>query len=151
MNDTGSNSRRPLLDRLDSFADAWRPQAGDKLVGIVVDLDLRSSQFDEEPYPIVTVRVSELGSTEQGGRPIPPGSERSFHAFHTVARNEVARQQPALGQTVGIASHGRHDRGYERYRVIVERPPNPLPERALIDVDEEPPAPTENDDPAVPF
>jgi len=100
---------RTLHDRLDSFAEAWRPEPGDKLVGRIIDIDERDSAYSEVPYPIVTVETDD-------------GQEMAFHAFHTVARNELAKQRPVIGNRIGIAYHGRPEgKSYEAYRVIVER------------------------------
>ena len=84
-------------------------RVGDKLIGTVVDLDERDSAYGDEPYPIVTVETDD-------------GNELAFHAFHTVARNELAKQRPVVGERIGIAYHGKKDgKNYESYRVIVER------------------------------
>lgn len=100
---------KSITERLDSFAEAWRPEPGDKLVGVIVDLDERVSQYDEDGYPILVVETDD-------------GQEFAFHAFHTVARNELAKQRPAVGDRVGVAYHGKKDgRNYESYRIIVER------------------------------
>ena len=102
-----------LSERLDFFAEAWRPEPGDKLVGTVIDLDERESAFSEEPYPIVTVKTDDRG-------------EFAWHAYHTVARRELAKQRPRTGDRIGIAYHGKPDgKAYERYRVIVERDEKP--------------------------
>ena len=58
---------RSLDDRLDNFAEAWKPEPGDKLIGTVVDLDERDSAYGDEPYPIVTVQNDD-------------GNELAFHA-----------------------------------------------------------------------
>lgn len=109
-----------LAARLDSFAEAWRPTPGDKLIGPVVDLDQRISAYSDDPYPIVVVMADE-GSTEQG-KPIEPGAERAFHGFHTIAMNELAKQRPQVSERIGIAYHGRPEgKSYELYRVIVDR------------------------------
>jgi hypothetical protein len=100
---------RSLDDRLASFAEAWKPEPGDKLIGVVVDLDERDSAYGDEPYPIVTVETDD-------------GSELALHAFHTVARNELAKQRPVVGDRIGIAYYGMKDgKSYESYRVIVEK------------------------------
>ena len=100
---------RSMHDRLDTFADAWKPEPGDKLIGTVVDLDERDSAYGDEPYPIVTIETDD-------------GNELAFHAFHTVARNELAKQRPVVGDRIGVAYHGKKDgKNYESYRVIVER------------------------------
>lgn len=95
-----------LTDRLDSFAQPWRPEVGDKLIGEITDLDERENQYGT--YPVVTVLTDE-------------GEELAFHAFHTVARNELAKRRPQVGDRIGIAYHGKPEgKEYELYRVVVE-------------------------------
>jgi hypothetical protein len=92
------------------FAPAWRPQAGDTLTGEVVGIGERVG-YDDEVYPIITVR------TDDG--------ELAFHAFHTVARNELAKARPAIGEVIGVKYAGQKPgaRGsYHAYRVVVDRP-----------------------------
>lgn len=103
-----------LEQRLSSFAEAWKPKMGEKLIGRVVGLDERVSDYNPEPYPIVVVLTED-------------GQERSFHGFHTVARRELASQRPVVGDRIGIAYHGKHEeKGYEQYRIVVEHA-NPEP------------------------
>lgn len=97
---------RTLEDRLDSRPEGWRPTPGDKLTGTVVGLDERDSDYGE-PYPVVTIACDD-------------DREVAVHGFHTVLRRELARQRPQVGDRIGVAYHGKSDRGYERYRVIVE-------------------------------
>jgi hypothetical protein len=98
---------------LDNFAAAWRPEPGDKLIGVVADLDERASQYDEDAYPVVTVETDD-------------GRELAFHAFHTVARNELAKQRPQIGDRIAIRYAGRPaGKSYEAYRIVVERPDAP--------------------------
>jgi hypothetical protein len=112
---------RSLEERLESFAEAWTPQAkGDKLVGTVVDVDLRDSDYGDDKYPIVTVMRDD-------------GSEAAFHGFHTVARRELAKRKPQVGDRIGIAYFGKAEpkkpgmSGAELYKVIVEQAePQPL-------------------------
>jgi hypothetical protein len=101
-------SLNSLNDRLDFFPEAWRPNPGEKLIGTVVDLSTRESEYSPDPYPIIHV------ATERG-------EELCVHGFHTVLKSELEKLQPRIGDRIGIAYHGRSDRGYERYRVIVER------------------------------
>jgi hypothetical protein len=82
-----------LADELGrDYASAWRPNPGDILVGEIVDLSEREG-FDGELYPIVTVRKTD-------------GVELAFHAFHTVAQNELARLRPSVGTEIGIRYKG---------------------------------------------
>jgi hypothetical protein len=117
-----------VADRLDVDAEPWLPQPGDKLIGVVLELDVRQDS-EYEPYPIVTVQVDEP-STEAGGAAIPLGAQRSF-AFHTVAKTELERKAPKPGDLLGIAYRGRdEEKGYERYRLLVERAlPRPVTPR----------------------
>lgn len=92
-------------------APAWRPQRGDVLIGEVVAIDERRG-FAERLYPIVTVLENETGK------------EVAFHAFHTVAKDEILRLEPKVGDTIGIAYLGlveKEDSRYELYRVKVIR------------------------------
>ena len=89
------------LDR--DFAPAWRPESGDKLIGVVTDLSSRTGEYGS--YPIVTVRDDD-------------GNEWAVHAFHEVLANEFARIAPKVGDRIGIKYAGKHpERGYHRYRV----------------------------------
>ena len=98
-----NGTARSLEDRLDSTAEAWRPEAGDKIVGTVVDVDSRDGEFGL--YPIVTVQTD-------------TGDERAVHAFHTVLKREFAKRQPRPGERIGIKYLGKHERGYEAYRIV---------------------------------
>jgi hypothetical protein len=101
------NSSTTFTDLLDSFPEGWRPQPGDKLIGVVIGLEKRTTEYGE--YPIVTVRTDE-------------GKDYAFHAFHTVAKGELEKLQPMVGDRIGIAYHGPHPtKGYERYRIVIAR------------------------------
>ena len=65
-----------LSNMLDSFPEGWRPNPGDKLIGVVVGLETRDGGHGE--YPIVSVRSDD-------------GHDRAFHAFHTVVRSELEK------------------------------------------------------------
>jgi hypothetical protein len=92
---------------LDAFAEGWRPNVGDKLIGIVIGIESRTTEFGE--YPILTIRTDE-------------GDDFAFHAYHTVAKREIEKLQPRVGDRIGIAYHGPHPtRGYERYRIVIAR------------------------------
>jgi hypothetical protein len=101
----------PLRDELlRPPAEAWRPDPGDVLVGEVVELDEREG-FAGVRYPVVTVRTD-------------VGEYVAFHAFHTVARDELARWEPKIGERLGVAYHGLVEKGessYELYRMKVVR------------------------------
>ncbi len=98
-----------LHDQLDAqFTPAWRPQPGDKLVGTVIGLGERAGAYGT--YPIVTVRQDD-------------GTELAFHAFHTVAQQQLAEVRPRLGEQIWVKYQGQRgaDRTYHSYAVKVDR------------------------------
>jgi hypothetical protein len=97
---------RSLNERLDTEAEAWRPKPGAKVIGEVIDVDTRTTEFGV--YPMITIRTD-------------GGDEIAVHGFHTVLRNELAKRPPRLGERLGIKYLGKHDKGYENYRVVFEQ------------------------------
>jgi hypothetical protein len=78
-------------DRLEQeYAEAWRPEPEERLAGDVVDITRLTSSYDEAAYPCVTIR-------KQDG-----SGEAAFHAFHTVAKRELSKLRPRVGDTIGI-------------------------------------------------
>jgi hypothetical protein len=150
-----------LAERLDSFPEGWRPKPGDKLIGLVTDVDSRESEYHDEQYPIVVVEAEE-GST-QDGEMIPPGTELAWHAFHTMARREVGKQRPGIGDHIGIAYHGPAASAAagmspaERWRVVVDgrstkHPPESThDEQATSEAASEDAEPAKSEDDDIPF
>ncbi|MGH7540178.1 MAG: hypothetical protein ACRELC_04175 [Gemmatimonadota bacterium] len=94
-------------DRLDRVPTAWRPDEGDRLIGTVVEVGERESRYGGT-YPLVVVATD-------------AGEELVVHAYHTVLMDELSQQRPRRGDRIGMAYLGRDaERGYERYRVVVE-------------------------------
>lgn len=69
------------------------PEAGDVLIGIVVDVAERTG-FAGDRYPVLTVRTEE-------------GDELAVHAFHTVLKDELARLEPKIGKHWASPTAGR--------------------------------------------
>jgi hypothetical protein len=115
-----------LSSRVDNFPEAWIAEPDDKLVGEIVDLTTTDGGYGE--YPIVTVLVED--ESTDGGQPIGLGDERNWHAFDTVAKNELAKQQPRIGD--GIAAKyfgkrpGKDGTEYKAWRIIVEHRGSPV-------------------------
>ena len=107
-----------VLDRRDGFPEPWKPSAGDKLVGQIIGIDVRETEYGE--YPILTV----LTDTSAG---------LSFRAYHTVATNEIAKLDPDVGEKIGIAYHRKAADGrHERYRILMlDRGPRSLSRRRI--------------------
>jgi hypothetical protein len=103
----GSAAQRSLEERLQTENDAWIAEPGEMLVGLVVDLTNRASEYG--PYPAVTVRNDD-------------GTELVFHAFRTVAKQELIRARPIVGDRIGILYTGPVEGAdYHGYRVRLER------------------------------
>jgi hypothetical protein len=84
---------------------------------------MRESEYGS-PYAILTVDAEETST--MNGEPIR--GEYAWHAFHTMARNEVAKKRPQVGERIGACYHGKGQAAPgmnppERWRLIVDRPP----------------------------
>lgn len=97
-----------ILDRLNRPpAEPWKPKPGDTLVGKVVELDTRTGD-EYADYPIVTVQTDD-------------GRDLAWHAFHAVAKAELARRRPVVGDVIGVKALGRPaGKSYENYKIVVE-------------------------------
>jgi len=103
-------------DRLETgLAPAWRPDKDDTdvLIGEVVDITKGTSDY--EPYPLLTVRLDD-------------GTEKAVHGFHTVLKNELIRQQPQIGERIGIkylgeqaTKPGSKFKSFIGYRLKIDR------------------------------
>ena len=101
-----------LRSRAQSWSDepetAWKPAPGDVLVGIIEDIDTRSTQYDPR-VPVLLVRDEETGALT------------AVWAFHAVLRSELARTKPQRGERIAIRRLNDTPDGVKRYRVFVDR------------------------------
>jgi hypothetical protein len=105
------NERPSLEARLsEPYAEAWRPAPGDSLIGRVVAVDQRISSYDGVSlYPVVTVRRDDETTA-------------AFHGYHAVAKAELAKQAPRVGERIGVKYIGKPPgKQYEAYRIVVDR------------------------------
>lgn len=93
---------RSIEDRLESVAEAWKPAPGDKLIGQIVDVDSRTTEYGT--YPIIVVLTDS-------------GDEIAVHGFHTVLKNELAKRQPNVGERIGVKYLGKQEK-YEGYKLV---------------------------------
>lgn len=99
-----------LEERLSREPEGWRPSPGDQLIGTVLDIDTRTSDYGEGVYPLLLVETTD-------------DKLYAVHAFHTVLKSELARRRPNIGDRIGIRYSGIPDgKKYEHYRVELERP-----------------------------
>ena len=104
---------RKQLDEEPKKAEAWRPEAGEELVGEIVTINDRPANEERDGYPVITVLE-------------PDGNLAAFHAFHAVAKRWVQEQQPAAGDKIGVRYMGKAEskgsgREYNDYRMVLDR------------------------------
>lgn len=136
-----------ISERLnEDYAEAWRPEAGDELIGKVTEIGSRSSDQGAD-YLIVTVRRED-------------GERRAFHAFHTVAANALRDQSVSIGDEIGVRYVGYKEtpdgpyKGYHDYRLVVDHPAgwSPVTAPSAAPAHEGPaPEPSTDDDYHIPF
>lgn len=119
---------RKQLDEEPKKAEAWRPQAGEELLGEVAAVSEREGDGDRGPYPILTVRE-------------PDGTLTAFHAFHSVAKSQIEEQGPRPGDKIGVRYMGQEEskssgRSYHNYRMVLDRAAR-APEPAAVSVEED--------------
>jgi hypothetical protein len=106
------------LNTWTGYPPAWRPKPGDVLVGFIEAYDIGHTPYGE----VRTVMVA----TEETGERV------SLWLSSTVLLDQFQRQQPRPGERIGLKYLGKDpEKGYHRYRLIVDRPPeaqdfNPL-------------------------
>jgi hypothetical protein len=103
-----------MRERLDAdYAEAWKPAPGDELIGKIIDLGRRTTEWGT--YMIVTVKPED-------------GPPKAFHAYHTVAADALAQAYPSVGDEIGIRYLGKvvseksQYGGYQGYKIVVEHP-----------------------------
>ncbi len=109
MSETETNviDEKEMEAQLQQDTEAWRGVAGEYLIGTVVNVERRSSAFGA--YPAVTVRKND-------------GTELVFHAFRTVAKNELSRCRPVIGDQIGILYKGQEKgKDFHGYRIRLNR------------------------------
>lgn len=109
---------RSIADRMnDPDPEGWRPEVGDTIIGTIEDIGSRISDFNGEPYPILTIAQED-------------GSVVAVHAFHSVLKNEIDALNPSIGDEIGVRYDGpKEPKGglkkgmsaYESYRVRLDR------------------------------
>lgn len=87
--------------------EAWMAEPGETLIGTIVDLQDRTSKFGA--YPAITVRKDD-------------GEELTFHAFRSVAKSELAKVRPVVGDRIGILYIGPQPGiDYHLYKIRLDR------------------------------
>lgn len=131
------------------YAEGWKPQPGEKLIGTVTAISSREGDYGR--YPIITVKKED-------------GTEIAAHAFHDVLREELVNAKPQVGGRIAIKYVGQPaGKNYHVYRVRTDTPTDwnqfgdePVAQAAQGDLDipepePEPAATTAGGDDDIPF
>lgn len=134
---TNSSDNRSLLDRMQNPPEAWMHEENDGLIGRV--LDRASNDNGYGPYSMLTI-LTEKGSTENGGKAIPAGSERTWHAFGTVPEREIERLDPRMNDRLAVKFLGAKplkggDGTFKAYHIVIEKQSHPEPPAEADPVD----------------
>jgi hypothetical protein len=107
-----------IQDRLNRETEVAKLEAGESVVGTLLDLALRDSDYGD-PYPVVTIETAD-------------GREVDVHGYHSVLRNRLLELDPRPGDQLGIKSLGKRTSKsgstYNDYRVVLERADRPAGE-----------------------
>jgi hypothetical protein len=100
------DAHRSLEERLCSNPEPWKPRPDQMLIGTVVEIETREAGYG--PYPVVVVLTDD-------------GRELAWHAFHTVARAELARVAPKIGDRIGVRFDGKDpEKKYAKWKVVAD-------------------------------
>jgi hypothetical protein len=93
------------LDKDD--APTWSPQPGDKLAGVIVNIEILNSKFgNKEQYPYLEL------DTDDG--------VVGWHAAQTVAKSQLRRVRPQVGDVIAVKYRG-DEKGYKDFVVKSDR------------------------------
>lgn len=95
-----------MTDFNTEYADGWRPEEGDVLVGKVLTVDLGFSPQSGTHYPIVTVQP------EDGGDPV------AIHGFHMALKQRFMALKPVRGETIGVQYKGKEPHKTDRTKTV---------------------------------
>lgn len=97
------------LDRLTREEIGWRPDVGDMIVGQIVDLQQRSTEYG--PCPVVVVKPNDVEA--YGDKFV------AVWAFHYVLRGELKAARPQVGDMIAVKRLPDGD-GYHLFKVAIK-------------------------------
>lgn len=99
-----------IRDRISRDAEPWKPDEGDFVIGVVLDVQTREGEYGD--YLLVTLETDD-------------GREVEVHGFHTTLRNELMKLDPRVGDELAVRYLGKKTSAtgasYYAYRVVIER------------------------------
>ncbi len=98
------------------FAPGWKPSESSELAGEITEISTRDRGYGA--YPIITILEDD-------------GNKLAFHAMHSVARRELGKLRPEVGERISVVYDGkktpRSGRGsYHGYTIAMDRPATPF-------------------------
>lgn len=99
-----------LLDEMDIDVVAYRPEnAGEAVEGVVVALDVTTSEYTTESIPVITLKTAE-------------GIYRGIRGYHTTLRNDLRKLEVQVGDTLAVLYEGKKPtkdgkRSFHSYKV----------------------------------
>lgn len=99
---------------VDLEVSGWKPEPGDKLVGVIVDRE-NGVESGWAPYTCLTIQTSETTATR-------------LHCFHGVLRGMVDSKNPQVGDQIAVkylgfkaTPEGKY-KGFEGYTTVIRKP-----------------------------
>ena len=99
-----------LLDEMDIDVVAYRPEnAGEAVEGVVVAIDVTTSEYTTDPIPVITLKTAE-------------GIFRGIRGYHTTLRNDLKKLDLRTGDTLAVMYEGKKKtkdgkRSFHAYKV----------------------------------
>jgi len=110
----GRDLRSELNQDDGALPTSWIPKIGDTLVGQLVRYDRGTTAYGVKTIAVVVDEET--------------GELRGFWILHEVARQEFADQKPRPGERLGIKRLPDTEKGFHRYRLVVDRADRALPD-----------------------
>jgi hypothetical protein len=110
-----SDHAQDFRDRMERDAaeppTAWKPEPGDLLLGSILDIDARTTAHSKRPNdcPVITI----LNEDDE--------VVYDWWAYHDVAKKELAKLRPKVGERIAVRYMGRHPNGYFMYKIRIDR------------------------------
>lgn len=99
-----------LINEMDVDVVAFKPErAGESVEGVIVAQDVTSSEYTSDAIPVITLKQAD-------------GVYRGLRGYATVLRNELAKLDLEVGDTLAVLYEGKKDtkdqkRSFHSYKV----------------------------------
>lgn len=101
------NLEAELAQEGSAWPQSWKPEVGETLVGVI----LRYSSGPSRYGPVRTAIIEK----DDGGK-------CSLWLSSIVLLDLFKRERPKVGERIGVRYLGKHEKGYRRWSLVVDRP-----------------------------